>query len=205
MKQEKKQKRVQRAPEKIEESLSYTVEVRDKEGQIIKCISAPSRSYVEQWNQLINLQASQSTKTVKDTGGTDRACEPDARTLRADGVITQVARGIRVGKGTTAVAIDDYALETPLAEGVGVDQLNHQQMIFSLPAVAAPSCSFTARRTMINNSGATISGINEIGCYHESKNGALWYFLGFRDVLPGPVSVPNGGSITVIYTIAATV
>ncbi len=199
MNREKKQKRV------LRESLSYTVEVRDKEGRVLYRICAPSRSFVEQWNQLINLQATQATKTVKDTGGVDRACEPDSNTLKANAPITFTNYGIRVGKGSTAVAIDDYALESPLAEGVGVDQLNHQQMIFSLPAVAAPSCSFTARRTMLNNSGATITGVREIGCYLMAKNGAVWYFLGFRDVLGSGCDVPDGGAITVEYTIGVTV
>ncbi|MBA7515989.1 hypothetical protein ES705_08034 [subsurface metagenome] len=205
MNQGRKQKRVQRAPEKIEESLSYTVEVRDKEGRVLQRISAPSRSYVEQWNQLINLQATQATKTVKDTDGVDQACEPDSNTLKAYAPIGVTAHGIRVGKGTTAVAIDDYALEIPSAEGVGVDQFNHQGMIFSLPAVAAPSCSFTARRTMINNSGATITGVREIGCYIRAENGSALSFLGFRDVLGSGCDVPDGGAITVEYTIGVTV
>ncbi|GAJ05789.1 unnamed protein product, partial [marine sediment metagenome] len=65
MKQEKKHK-VQRIPKEIKESLSYTVEVRDKEGRVLQRISAPSRSYVQQWNQLINVHASQAGKIVKD-------------------------------------------------------------------------------------------------------------------------------------------
>ncbi|GAI77408.1 unnamed protein product, partial [marine sediment metagenome] len=49
MNQEKKQKQVQPTSKKVEESLSYAVEVRDKEGRVIQRISAPSRSYVQQW------------------------------------------------------------------------------------------------------------------------------------------------------------
>ncbi|GAJ22087.1 unnamed protein product, partial [marine sediment metagenome] len=72
MKQEKKQK-VQRTNKKVEKSLSYTVEVRDKDGRVLQRISAPSRSYVQQWNQILNVQAAQASKTVKDTGGEDRS------------------------------------------------------------------------------------------------------------------------------------
>ncbi|GAI90274.1 unnamed protein product, partial [marine sediment metagenome] len=63
------------------------------------------------------------------------------------------------------------------------------------------ACSFTLSRLMVNNSGVSIS-VTEIGCYVLGFN---YVYLGFRDVLPGAVAVPDGGSITVIYTIAVTV
>ncbi|MBA7703985.1 hypothetical protein ES703_112782 [subsurface metagenome] len=195
--QEKKQKRVQ--PK--EESLSYTVEVRDKEGRVLQRISAPSRSYVQQWNQLINVHASQVGKTVKDIGGVDRTATPSHHLLRADAGIGIVVNGIRVGKGTTAVAITDVALESPCDEGTDTDEFNHQLVEFTEPSVIGSTCSFTIRRTMINNSGATITGIKEIGCYHKYS----YTFMSFRDVLPSPVSVPHGGSITVTYTLKVTV
>ena len=75
MKQEKKPEqkpRVQRT-RKLEESLSYTVEVRDKEGRLIQHISAPSRSYVQQWNQILNVQATQANKTIKDIEGNNQS------------------------------------------------------------------------------------------------------------------------------------
>jgi len=212
MKQEKKQKQVQ--PKKVKESLSYTVEVRDKEGRIIKRVSAPSRSYVEQWNQLISGFASEKRSasgpyiTATDTSGVVQTqVWFSIHCLRADAGIAVATKGIRVGKGTTAVAITDYALETPLGEGTGLDEFNHQAMVFTEPAVVGSTCSFTAKRIMVNNSGAPISGIKEIGCYVSSQvyPTVLKHFMGFRDVLPSAVSVPNGGSITVTYTIAVTV
>jgi len=199
MKQEKTQKQVKHT-KKIEESLSYTVEVRDKEGRIIQRTSAPSRSYVEQWNQLLNVQASQAGKTVKDTSGADRSVSKSSGLFLCNAGIGVVIYGLRVGKGTTAVAIDDYALESPLGEGTGTDEFNHQAVTFTEPAVVGSTCSFTVKRIMINNSGATISGIKEIGNYQSG-----YLCLGFRDVLPSAVSVDHGGSISVTYTIAVTV
>ncbi|GAI89231.1 unnamed protein product [marine sediment metagenome] len=199
MKQEKKQKQVQPTSRKVEESLSYTVEVRDKDGRVLRHISAPSRSYVEQWNQLMNVMASHANKTVKTTSGTDPSRSPADSIFACNAPIGNVLYGLRVGKGTTAVAIDDYALGDPLGEGTETDEFNHQAVTFTEPSVAGSTCSFTIKRIMINNSGSTITGIKEIGCY-------TWgYFLGFRDVLPGGVTVPDGGSITVTYTIKVTV
>jgi len=205
MKQVKKQKRVQPVSKKKEEGLSYSVKVRDKEGRVLQRISAPSRSYVQQWNQLLNVQAAQANKTVKDTEGIAQSAEAQAAnfSLQSAG-IGEIRWGIRVGKGTTAVAITDFALGSPLGEGTDTDEFNHQAVTFTVPSVVGSTCSFTIKRVMINNSGATISDIKEIGCYHFYKPGN-WAALGFRDVLPSAVYVPHGGSITVTYTFRVTV
>ena len=59
---------------------------------------------------------------------------------------------------------------------------------------------------MINNSGSTITGIKEIGVYVQTRrvtNGIMgpYSMLGFRDVLPSAMYIPDGGAITVTYTI----
>ncbi|MBA7477267.1 hypothetical protein ES707_12672 [subsurface metagenome] len=201
MKQQKTQKEIKHT-KKNAESLSYTVEVRDKEGRVIQRISAPSRSYVEQWNQILNVQASGASKTIKDTGGTERDISYHSVALACNAGISGTGKGIQVGKGTTAVAITDYALETPLSEGTGTDEFNHQAVTFTEPSIVASTCSFTIKRIMVNNSGATISGIKEIGCYVQTTAA---YHQGFRDVLGSAVDVPDGGAITVEYTLAVTV
>jgi len=204
--QEKKQKRIQPIHKKTEDSLSYTVEVRDKDGRVLQRISAPSRSYVQQWNQLLNVFTAGAVKTVKDTGGTNRdAKDNNTATFDTTAAIGEIVKGIRIGKGTTAVAITDYALESPCVEGVGADEFNHQLVEFTEPSVIGTTCSFTITRTMINNSGATITGIKEIGCYCCFIDVTVEYALAFRDVLPGALSIPDGGSITVTYTIKVTV
>ncbi|GAI69534.1 unnamed protein product, partial [marine sediment metagenome] len=206
MRQGKKQKQVQPTSKKIEESLSYTVEVRDKEGRVLQRISAPSRSYVEQWNQLINAHASRADKTIRNTSGVEVSVSPYINNFRVievpPGTLGEIRWGMRIGKGTTPVAITDYALEIPLVEGTGTDEFEHQVTIMTAPSVVGSTCSFTIRRSMKNSSGSTITSIKEIGCYIYTPSG---YFLGFRDILPSAVNVPNGGSITVTYTIKVTV
>jgi len=184
-------------------TLKYLVEVTDKDGKVIQRISAPGRSFVRQWYDAMSAMADNEGRTVTDTGGTVRAATPNAAcfyALAAAGITTY---GIRIGRGSTAVDIEDYALETPLEEGVGVDQFEHQASTYSKPAVVASSCSFWIRRAMLNNSGNTISLIREIGIY--ARVAASYYMLGVRDVLPGAVAVPDGGAITVTYTIGVTV
>jgi len=171
--------------------LFYTVTVTDKEGKVLKRLSSPSRSYVQQWNQLINVMAKNSAATVKDTAGVNRTAECRDNNLRANAGTGVTYMGIRIGKGTTPVAITDYALE-----------FYHNTVAISSPSVQGSTCSFTISRLMINRSGATITGVRELGCYvglHDS-----YFALGFRDVLGSGVDVPDGGAITVEYTIGVS-
>jgi len=184
--------------------LSYKVVVRDKDGKVLFSEAAPSKSFVEQWNKLVNIAARNNTQTVRDTGGVNRSVAVSGTTFTATAPIGQINYGIRIGKGSTPVAITDYALETPLAHGTGLDQVQHQVMQFTAPVVAGSTCSFSTQRILVNNSGANITGVQEVGCYVR-MGGASYYGMGFRDVLGGPCDIPDGGSITVEYTIGVTV
>ena len=188
-------------PEQLTESLSYEVVVTDREGREIFREGGPSHSYTELWNKVINAHARTGSNTIKDTGAVDRTVGKSSSNLRASAGVGNVNFGIRVGKGSTPVDISDYALETPVDEGTGVDQLSHHEVQYSQPVVSAPDCSFTIWRVMFNNTGSTVGGIREIGCYVIMGS---WYGLAFRDVLAGPASIPDGGAITVTYTLKVT-
>jgi len=192
------------------ESLSYKIEVRDKHGKLLQSTAAPSHCYVEQWNQIMSMQfdltQAAGPRVIRDTGGTLLNSNSSTNSLRANAAAGVTNYGIRVGRGSTAVAIDDFSLETPCAEGAGANQVEHQAAIFTAPAVVGGTCSFTVSRRMINNSGANIA-VTEIGCYIGFRqNPAAWaYALGFRDVPLVTFNVPDGGSITVGYLLAVTV
>lgn len=190
---------------KLEEGLSYEVVVRDKNRKVLERIAAPSRSYVSAWNQCLYVLNRHTGYTITDTGGTGRYISFSSSVLRANAGAGEIGYGIRIGKGTTPVTINDYALEIPCGEGTGVDQFLHQAMSRSEPTVVGLDCSFWHRRVMVNNSGSTISGIREIGCYVMMKYSPRYYALAHRDVLLLPVSVPDGGSITVTYALKVTV
>jgi len=189
---------------RLKEGLSYEVVIQDKHGKVLERIAVPSRSYVKAWNQCLYVLNRHSGYTITDTGGTGRSISYSSSVLRANAGVGEIGYGIRIGKGTTPVTINDYALEIPCGEGTGVDQFLHQAMAASSPTVAGSDCLFWVRRVMVNNSGPTISGIREIGCYVMMKYSPRYYALGYRDVLPGSVSIPDGGSITVTYTLKVT-
>lgn len=190
---------------KIKEGLSYEVVVRDRRANVLKRIAALSRSYVSAWNQCLYVLNRHTGYNINDTGGTARYISYSSSVLRANAGVGEVNYGIRIGKGTTPVTINDYAIESPCGEGTGLDQFLHQATSNSGPAVAGSECSFWLRRVMVNNSSLLISGIREIGCYVITKYSPLYCALGYRDVLPFEVSVPDGGSITVTYTLKVMV
>ncbi len=193
---------------KVEESLSYTVEVFDKDGKLLERVSRPSKSFTRNWNYIINEYASGgASPTIQNTGGSYKSPNNvSAVFLYSNAAIGVITTGIRVGRGSTAPAITDYHLQTACGEGTGTNQFRHQVMEWTAPSVAGPTCSFTARRLMVNLSGAAITDVREIGCYfafYTTTN--IEYAMGFRDVLPGDLNVPSGGSIRVTYTLSVTV
>jgi len=183
--------------------LDYLVEVTDKDGKVLQSFSGPSHSFVRGWYDLMSGFFDNVSRTIKDTGGVNRVCAPHVYGWRARATAGITAYGHRVGKGTTPVTISDYALETPLEEGTGLDEFEHGAVGTAAPAVVGSTCSFWIRRSMLNSSGATITGIKEIGVYCRASS--AYYMLGVRDVLPSAVYVPNGGAITVTYTFKVTV
>jgi len=187
--------------ENLQESLFYEVVVKDKEGIEIFHEEGPSHSYTELWNKVINAHARQGTNTIKDTDGVDRTVGQYFANLKANAGIGTTSYGIRVGRGNAPVDISDYTLEDPITEGTGLGQLSHQEMQYTSPVEAPPDCSFDIWRVMFNYTGSVVTGIREIGCYVIIGS---WYGLAFRDVLAGSVSIPDGGAITVTYTIKVT-
>lgn len=184
----------------------YTIEVKNKEGKLLKRIKRKSRSFVQQWNELVAVQLGFKTDlSIKDTGGADRDIDYNEANFKATAAAADDTFGIVVGTGSTAVTIADYALDTICAEGTGADELNYHACSVGDPSVAGSDCSFTVTRSAINSSGSAIT-IAEIGLQLLGYDGEVgYYFLAVRDVLAEGVEVPDGGAISVVYTLKVTV
>jgi hypothetical protein len=114
--------------------------------------------------------------------------------------------GIQVGTGTTAVAIDQYALAGKIAHGAGTGQLQYGAMsVLTPPQTVGNKRQFTAARTFTNLSGADIT-VNEVGLVVQAPDtgGTPHKFLIERTVMATPKVIPNGGSSTWTYTISVT-
>ncbi|MBA7639847.1 hypothetical protein ES703_47507 [subsurface metagenome] len=188
----------------MSELLEYEVIITDKDGKVIQRVKGPARSYLKAYNQLRLGQMSNVVQTVKDTGGTNRTpTAGDTYLLGMESAEDVVTHGIRYGTGDTAVDISDYALEAPIGQGAGAGQLDHYICQAGSPTVSATESAFELKRGAVNGSGDTII-VKEIGVYAIARQAAvLYYFCIVRDVLGAPVTIPDGGGITVIYTFKA--
>lgn len=183
--------------------LWYQVVVRDRHGKVLSRERRRSRSFLKAWNQLVCAQMSRTAQTIKDIGGADRSISAGKYNFQMDGPADNTSYGPVVGTGNTAVTISDYQLEAQIAQGFGAGQLDHLVTTVDVVTVSAPNAYFAAHRSMVNNSGGSIT-VRETGLYVQGKNGTARYLCGVRDVLVSEQVVPDGGAITVDYTLQVT-
>ncbi|MCD6132244.1 MAG: hypothetical protein J7J61_09105 [Candidatus Hydrothermae bacterium] len=197
-----------------------TLEKYDKNGQLLQSIKHKSRSFLKQFIQFIEAMTRQANTTGTDITGTARTiygssgysparnlfCTPGAAHGYAD---SQRVRGrgdevgIVVGSGTTAVAPDDYKLETQIAHGTGTGQLIYLGCGLKPVVVSAPDAYMDLVRFFENQSGGDVT-INEVGIY--AVDGYDYYqFCICRDVLATSVTVANGELLKVRYRIKVSV
>jgi len=184
------------------ERLWYAIVTRDRQGKVVSRERRKSHSFLKQWNQLVYVQMKQAALSIKDTTEVPRNVNDKTENFAMNATAGATAFGIRVGTGNTPVDIEDFALETPIAQGVGAGQMEHLVCTVPTSVVAPPSCYFVVSRSIVNNSGGVIT-VREAAIYMRIDTS--WYACGIRDVLVAPQAVPNGGAITIDWTIGVTV
>jgi len=122
----------------------------------------------------------------------------------ASGILATAAvitHGIMVGSGVNAEDFEDYVLQTPIAEGAGVGQLNAIASELHSMSYAALTLSDEQIRYFNNNSGGNVS-VNEVAIGTVFEGPAGCYCLLSRDKLGATVTVPDTGQLKVTYTIS---
>ena len=187
----------------------YSITVRDSRSRVISRRRYLSRSYVEQFSRLLFNTFSTQAETAVDTGGTTRDLKTGDTSqlrLKTHALVDDSTYGLVVGTGTTAVAIADRALGTQIAHGTGAGQLQHAAHQYTTTSVSGSTASFKLKRVFTNASGASIT-VQEAGIYagqyDTGSTGRI--FLIVRDIISGGLAVPNGGAITIEYTVEVTV
>ncbi|GAI45370.1 unnamed protein product [marine sediment metagenome] len=183
--------------------------VKDKNGKVTDHRVMRSKSFLRQFLELLWIQAFQIPEvapySVRDVNNLLVDICESGFTFAADGDAGVVTHGIIVGTGTTAPTIDNYAIETLIAHGVGAGQLQYSAVAFGAPASDATTSQFTVTRDFANASGGAIT-VNEIGLYVKGyKFDVTYYFMTIRDVIAGGISVPDGQTLTVNYREQAVV
>ncbi|MFQ5826626.1 MAG: hypothetical protein ACE5IA_04630 [Dehalococcoidia bacterium] len=180
--------------------------VRDRDGRLLSRHKKISRSFVQGYNWAVCAQFLAATNPspalgpVPATSGADRNLRTCGEAFRIQANVGQTDRGIRVGTSTTAVAIDQYALQAPIAHGNGAGQMEHLATVHNFMGVVGAQCSFWCSRVFVNNSAAQID-VREAGIYMTVYRipTAGESIMAARDLISE--DVPDGGSVTVTYTI----
>jgi len=187
----------------MKHELWYSVVVRDRQGKVVSRERHRSRSFLKAWNQLMFAQMTDisllGADYLKDIDGVDRNPDPEARNFRVESHAS--FGGIFCGTGDTAVAIDDYELEALIEAGTGPGQFSYPMSTVTAVSISDSHAQFGISRSPVNNSGNTIT-VREVGIHTAFYVSTTQYFMcAIRDVLETPQDVPNGGAITVDYTL----
>jgi len=190
-------------------SARYRVVVRDREGRIIRIEEAPSKSFILNflylWWLCFNLNTSGTINAVNSSGQqfTTVLSQP-AGWFVGRGSPAGVYAGIQVGSGTSAPSASSPYLESLILNGTSPGQLVYGSFSYISPSISSYPITIQATNTFINNSGGSVT-VGEIGFAPQmvDMGGSTQYFavLLAHDVLSPAVSVPNGGRITVTYTL----
>ena len=121
--------------------------------------------------------------------------------------------GIQIGTGTTAPSVTDTRLSQLITNGAGTGQMQYGAVSVTGAVTNTTNNTgyITVTRTFTNNSGASIT-VSEVGLVAWSGNASYilsgttysqtnQFYLIIHDLLPTPITVPNGSSLSISYEI----
>jgi len=191
-------------------SARYRVVVRDAQGRIMRIEEAPSKSFILNflylWWLNFNLNGTDSISVVNSSGQqtTVTISEPWGWQFWTN-INASPYSGIQVGSGTSSPSASSPYLESLILSGTGSGQLVYGTNSVTSPLISSNPGTIQITNTFTNNSGGSVT-VGEIGLAPAVGN---WYVtpntygacLFIHDVLSPAASVPNGGTITVTYTL----
>jgi len=190
-------------------SARYRVVVRDAKGKIMRIEEAPSKSFILNflyvWWVCLNLNTSASISSVNGSGQetTMTPDEPMGWASWAGPLSGMQYTGIQVGSGTSSPSASSPYLESLILNGTGSGQLTYGTNTVTSPSISSNPATLQITNTFTNNSGGSVT-VGEIGLAPALSNwetGVHEAVLMIHDVLSPAASVPNGGTITVTYTL----
>ena len=197
--------------------IEYEVEVKDKKGKIIHKEKKECKSLLKNFMLWLHSKFTISTAegatvtwTANDTGNVGRSFPVTGTNYEGEfgyfGALTAMdGKGIRVGKGTTAVTPTDYELADKIIHGTGSGQLLYGAQTYEAVEVVDSDSRFRISRTFTNNSGASITVKEICGTLAQMDTAFTERFLLYlRDVLVSPSTVPDGATLTVRYRFSVT-
>jgi hypothetical protein len=190
----------------------------DAQGKPIYKVEQKSHSFTRNYHNICACNAIEVPETLAATYGATGLQPKSTGAVVAAGTTLGllagvgagagvVTTGIVAGTGTNAESIEDYVLQTPIAHGVGANQLSYGAETVSLTYLAKVWTSVFSR-LLTNSSGGAIT-IREIGMYKGAfqstiilATSAIYCLI--RDTSDVNIAVANGGNTTITYTMTYT-
>jgi hypothetical protein len=197
-------------------TLDYAI-VRNQE--IIKTVEQKSNSFTRNyynsaaWNAILSntLGAAafgDGSFYMKRYSGVAVAFQPAyPGAWSAEGLAADTTTGILVGSNATAESIEDYALNTLIAEGIGAEQLNYSATIGWMSWNALILTSTSHHQRFIANNGASNVIVRECGLVktlHSASTATYVTYLLIRDVLATPITIAPGEGMLITYNLGST-
>jgi len=193
--------------------------VRDSKGNIIKVHKqrshSPTANFIELFMPLTYFNTNNVSFTITNaTGGTCTYRPGIGDSYQA---INYPNNGetyntylveIMVGSGSQSNPYNAYSLAAPIANGSGAGQLVYQSVATSSTiTLNGYTAYFYITQTYNNISGGTVD-ITEVGIIlelqttniDESSRSNCGNILVWYDTFSSPISIPNGGSVTIYYS-----
>jgi hypothetical protein len=198
-----------------------TAVVRDSEGKIIgvhrQRSHSPTANFIALFLPLSYFTSNNTSAMITNASGTNYSFSV---ALGSNGIsipypnTNSVGNSpsyflmIQVGSGSRSNPYSAYSLAAPIANGSGAGQLTYGSATLPISITINGNIAyFYIIQTYNNISGGTVT-ITEVGIIayltlanyfntnvYKIGNTLIWY-----DVLSSPISVPNGGSVTIYYT-----
>jgi hypothetical protein len=201
----------------------WEIEVKDKTGKLLKSFETPAKSWLRQFITILKGEFATRSGTsighgnvnVVDESGTARGYPYHSSYAAATYYMNlstladagDVTHGVIVGTSDTPNTLTTYALGGKINHGTGSEQLLYgAETAEDVTNPSGNDLQFRITRTFTNNSGATVT-VKEVGLLarKHDKDGNPRSFLIARDVLPSPVDVPDGATLTIRYVVKITV
>jgi len=178
--------------------LSINWKIHTPEGVLISEQEHKANSLVKAFIQLLNVQMAQTGQYIKISAGTSPTINANSANFRVTGPSGNTSYGILVGTGTTAVALDDYAMGALIAHGTSANQLSYGAVaIDATTSVSGSSAFFAVSRSFTNGSGGNIT-VQEVGLM---SYGTSYYMLLDRSLSSQTITNGNIGTCAYKFTI----
>jgi len=208
---------------KTSPQILWEIEVKDKTGKLLKRYETPAKSWLKQFLQILKgefatrdgVSYAAGNVSVTDETGTARTYPRASGAQPYDflmnistcGDTGDTSQGIIIGTSDTPNTLSTYALGGKIAHGTSSGQLVYNpETVEDVTNPSGNDLQFRLTRTFTNNSGATIT-VKEVGLLvkKQDSGGTSRSWLVARDVLPSPVDVPDGATLTIRYVVKITV